>query len=249
MLTISSDRQTNIGRSAKFRLCITEGEYSVRTITSEAEKTQAYQLRHRVFCQELNWVTFTKNALEIDTYDNDAVFFGVFDRNDKLLAFLRLIMPASRFMVEEEFLQLVDVDHKIRKEKDTAEISRMCVAPEARTGIMCGNFGIHGTTLLLFKGVYCWCRKNRIHNLYAVAEQKVYRLFCAKGFPYKLIGKPHIMPDGIVAVAVLINWGEFERINEHRRPELLFWFNQGRPAHAPLQWQQPEPCLPRQAFS
>lgn len=202
-----------------------EDGFVVKTITNDIDWAKAYRLRHAIFCNELKWVLRSENGMESDEYDDCAVFFGVFDKNHTLLAFLRLILPDRLFMMEKEFRSLVHQDHVIRKLPDTVEISRLCVAPDARTNGG-GNFGIHRLSLVLFKGVYQWCLANGIRYLYAVTELKIYRLYCIKGFPYKLIGGPENMPDGVTIVAVMMDWDEFEQSNAVSRPELAAWFRQ-----------------------
>jgi len=128
-------------------------------------------------------------------------------------------------MIENEFLSLVDPQHVIRKERDTAELSRLCVAPASRQDKIAGNFGIHHISMLLFKGVYQWCFKNHIRNLYAVTEHKIYKLLCIKGFPCKLVGNPHVMPDGVLAVAFIIDLKEWEATYLPKNPKLLNWFS------------------------
>ena len=220
-----------------------EDGYVVKQIVSKQEKRAALRLRHRIFCDELKWVLRTDQGMESDEYDGDSVFFGVFDRDKKLISFLRLIMPDNRFMMEKEFLSLVDPGHRIRKEADTAEISRLCVAPEVRADHRDGNFGVHKISLTLFKGVYHWCRLNRIRYLYAVTELKVYRLYCLKGFPYRPLGKPQTMPDGVTIIAVMLDWQEFASANAVKRVELLDWFNRTQAAPAPSQLRPHAPGL------
>jgi N-acyl-L-homoserine lactone synthetase len=45
--------------------------------------------------------------LEIDKYDQHAIFIGVFDDRHKLTAFSRLISPGTTFMIEKEFSSLI----------------------------------------------------------------------------------------------------------------------------------------------
>lgn len=221
-------------------LLIHDGGFIVKTLTDEKGKFQAYRLRHRIFAQELQWIPQREDGLERDDYDKNAVHFGVFNEHKKLLAYLRLIMPDKYFMIEREFISLVGPEHKIRKERDTVEISRLCVSPEEGNNKIFCNFGVYNASIFLFKGVYQWCIRNNIRYLYAVAEQKVYRLFCTKGFPYKLIGKPKIMQDGVIAVAVIMDWKEFEGLNIIKRPKLVNWFTQCQ--STPVQWQQQQPA-------
>lgn len=152
-------------------------------------------------------------------------------------------------MLEREFLSLVGIKHEIRKEYDTVEVSRLCVAPEARSNVVSINFGIHRISMLLYKGVYHWCIRNNIRYLYLVVEYKIYRLLKAKGFPCKRIGEPQTMPDGVTAVATIMDWREFESLNTVKRPDMLRWFTQYQTLLVQGLLQQPDFSLQRQTFA
>jgi len=205
---------------------IKENDFTVRNLTSAGDLQKAYQLRHLIFAEELGWVSKTEAGLELDDYDKNASAFGVFDKMNNLSAYMRLIMAGKQFMMEKEFSFLVSPEHHLKKGMDTAEVSRLCVAPGARNDTVSGNFGLHSTSIFLLKGVYQWCLKNRVDYLYAVTEEKIYRLYRAKGFPFKLIGEPKQMPDGVIAAALIMDWREFETLNKLKRPRMFRWFCQ-----------------------
>jgi acyl homoserine lactone synthase len=207
-------------------LLIKEGRYSAKNLTTHSEKVKAQRLRHRVFCNELGWVSENCDGLETDHYDGNSVPIGVIDEQKNLKAFLRIIQSEHTFMLEKEFSNLLDPEYQIRKHNDTAEISRLCVEPEARNERFSGNFGVHSITMVLYKSVYRFCLNNKVRFLYLVVEEKVCRLLCAKGFPCKIIGAPRVMPDGVVAVAAILDWREFEKSNLTKRPKMLSWFRQ-----------------------
>lgn len=229
-------------------LIIEENGFVIKTLTDEDEKAQAYRLRHQVFCKELKWVPETEASLEIDAFDDSAVFLGVLNECGQLMAFVRIIKPEKRFMLEEVFSFLVGPEHTIRKESDTAELSRLCVVPEARNHMTQSNFNTGMISMLVYKGVYQWCRNSGIRYLYFEVDYKFYKLLCKQGITCKMIGPPNIMPDGILATAVILDWREFEAVNAEERPELLRWFSQGQSTPLVRQLQQPEFYLQHQAF-
>ncbi len=249
MISVKRKIGNTTTRSANFSIFIQEGSFTVKNLKDEGEKFQAHCLRHKIFCKELEWVPQSNDTIEIDDYDDNAVFFGIFNEQNSLVAFLRLILPEKDFMIEKVFSFLVESKHKIRKENDTAEISRLCVSPEARNDTVSGNFGIHNISMFLYKGLYHWCLKNNIRCLYLVVEHKVYRLCRAKGFPCELIGQPLTMPDGVKAVAAIMDWREFEALNTVKRPEMMRWFSQYQSTPVPWQLQQPDFYLQHQAFA
>jgi len=241
--------EKNFNNSISSFVFIREEGFIGKDMTTDSEKIQAYHLRHRVFCHELGWAPQRENAREMDEYDNRAIFLGVFDEKDRLLAFLRLIMPQTTFMLENEFSLLVGPEHKIRKEDDTVEVSRLCVDPEARGYRISGSFGSYNISMLLYKCVYHWCIRMNIRYLYLVVEKKIYRLLHLNGFPCKIIGKPKTMPDGVIALAAIMDWREFEIFNEIKRPKTLKWFSQYQSVPVRGQRRQPESWLQHQTFA
>jgi len=212
--------------SASTEVCIREGGFTLKTLEGDDEKSQAYCLRHRVFSDELGWVLRTTDQRETDEYDSHAVPIGILDAPNGILAYARLILPDRAFMIEKEFSCLVSSNHKMRKGDDTAEVSRLCVSPEARNTSVSGNLGTHGLSMLLYKGIYHWSVRNRVRYIYIVVDYKIYRLFWAKGFPCRPVGEPVAMPDGCIAVAAMVDFEELVSLNTTKRPELMRWFMQ-----------------------
>jgi N-acyl amino acid synthase of PEP-CTERM/exosortase system len=251
MLQLLEHAERDVYVQGAGQVCIEEGGYVVKDLRTREEREMAYRLRHRIFCEELGWVSARENLLELDEYDCDreTVSFGVFDSNGDLKAYLRLIPTSRPSMLEDIFSFLIGPGHELRKDSHTAEISRLCVAPEARRDSVAGNFGAHHVSMLLYKGVYNWCLQNGVRSLYLVVEEKVCRLLNAMGFPCELLGEGREMPDGVKAVAALMDWREFEFRNFVKRPALLKWFSQTRSDRYPAQLPRHESGLPHPAFS
>jgi N-acyl amino acid synthase of PEP-CTERM/exosortase system len=201
---------------------VTESIFTARNM-DEKDMEKAYSLRHLVFAEELRWAPTDPSGLEVDKYDSISDHFGVF-AGEELLAYLRLIRSDNRFMLENEFIELVSNDHTIRKYRDTSEISRLCLARRARDyKTMSTDFGTYDITMLLYKCVYRWCKENKVRYLYFVVAQQVFRLLNARGFPCDLVGEPKKMPDSIVAVAAILDWRKFEMRSVSKKPRLLAW--------------------------
>ncbi|ACM20770.1 N-acylhomoserine lactone synthetase-related protein [Geotalea daltonii FRC-32] len=242
MIAISKHVATPAANGLKSDVFIREGGLYVTNIVAKEDIFKAHSLRYRVFCDELGWAPQNFCKLDIDNYDDGAVFFGVFDVNNDLKAFLRIVTSDHPFMIENEFPFLVKAGSTISKRDDVVEVSRLCVDADARSETFSGNFGVHTASLLLYKGVYHWCLKNRINYLYLVVDYKVFRLLNVKGFPCRLIGDPKVMPDGVVAVAAMLNWREFEELNLVGTKNLKSWFSQYQLPPPTVQLPQREFC-------
>jgi acyl homoserine lactone synthase len=208
-------------------LLLEEGGYILKTLTDPDERDQAYRLRHRIFCERLGWVPKKAAEMETDDYDAYAIPFGVFDGQRCLNAYIRLIAPEDPFMLDREFSFLVGGWKSLRKDRGAGEISRLCLAREGRTAVVSSRWGVQPLSLFLFKGLYAWCLERGIRRLYAVTEHKAYRLFRARGIPVDPIGEPRLMPDGVVAIAVIVDWDKLGTADLSRSRLLLEWFNQG----------------------
>lgn len=232
---------------------IEEDGYVFRNVEKDGELEQVYQLRHRVFCDELRWVGGNGNFKERDVYDDYSVSFGIFDDHGRIAATIRTIVAPDPFMLSNDFSFLVQDCLPLRTERDTVELSRLCVAPEYRTASFPASTSSQPVSMLLFKGLFRWCRANGIKLVYAETEPKTRKLFCIRGIPLRQIGTPCHMPDGVTAIAVTIDWDEFLELNRERKPDLVDWFfeekkiNRGRLFSAPGRSRQPEFSIPRRA--
>ena len=221
---VAGSDTANVGERFTQGIVIKEAGFVVKDLVSDDERIQAYHLRHRVFCEELGWVPRSRSLLETDEYDKYTTSLGVFDQQHVLVACTRVASPGTPFMIEKEFSSLIDPSHKIRKQNDIAEVSRSCVAPEARSLSVYGTFGACRVSMLVYKVVYQWCSVNNIRYVYTVVEPRLYRALRAQGFQMQLVGAPVTMPDGCVAMAAIIDWQGFVTVNALKRPEFAKWF-------------------------
>lgn len=223
MLTLHTNTTSEV---LNISLHMVSGEYVIKSFHSPDELRLAFSLRHRVFAESLRWVPIAEDGCEIDAYDMLAVHFGVFDRQKNLLAYVRLLTADKTFMIEEEFRCVIGEEYLLRKDRDTCELTRFCVAPAARNHAVTSEYGIFSITALLFKGVYHYCLNRDIRFIYGVTDRAIYKFLKMKGYPYKMVGKPRRMPDGVLAIAVVLDWRDFESMNSEIRPKLLDWYTQ-----------------------
>jgi N-acyl-L-homoserine lactone synthetase len=198
-----------------------EGEFLVKTLDTKEELTQAYQLRHRVFAEKLGWVPPTEDGQEMDMYDLWGVTIGVLDHDGTLLGMARLLPSSGKFMLENEFGALLPGDYTIRKEQDTAEITRLAVNPDIQdaklsTQVMLGTL----------KGIYQWAVENEVRYYYLEVEHRFLRALRMLGFPCEPIGPVvKLPPAGAGAVAALYDMARFDNENMEKRPGFLEWIS------------------------
>lgn len=201
------------------------GGYTVRVIAGESSLMEAYRLRYAVFSSELGWSKGTKEGLDIDRYDRAAVPMGLYDSDNVLTAYLRIITRPGSFMIEDEFSALAGKQHAIRDEADTVEASRFCMTSKARNRKVVAGGVVRNISILLVKGLYLWCRRRGVRYIYAVSEEKALRFFRSLGLPFTRMGGPVMMPDGVSSGAFLLDWRGFERLNTEAHPLLMEWFS------------------------
>jgi acyl homoserine lactone synthase len=198
-----------------------EGNYLVKTLEEEWEWRQAYQLRHRVFAERLKWVSEKTDRLESDMYDAWSSSIGVFSSDSTLLGLVRMTHAPVPFMLESEFSACLVGTHQIRKELDTAEITRLAVDPDITERR-------YSTRVMqaVIKGAYLWCLGHDVRYTYIVVEQRLLRGLRMMGWPCQTIGEPVALPPAqAVSIAALIDLDEFRFNTEKRRPELLEWYS------------------------
>ncbi|GAB6035577.1 hypothetical protein JCM15519_01360 [Fundidesulfovibrio butyratiphilus] len=200
-----------------------ENEYVARSIENYDDIVQALRLRHAVFAEKLGWVATRPDGLEYDAYDAYSAHFGVF-KDGEIVAYLRMIMPGNTFMIEKEFIDLVSDDHEIRKELNVSEMSRLCISEAALKSMRSENFARNSLQMILHKCVYHWCSANGVRFMYLVVEKRVYRMMRICGFYSTPVGESKIMPDGVEALAALLDIRMFDELSMARNPKVYDWF-------------------------
>ncbi len=196
-----------------------EGDVVAKTVGESWESQQAYLLRHKVFCQTLKWVSPSEDDQEIDPYDAWATSVGLFSGSGNLLGICRLIVSPAPFMLEKDFRSCLLPGYSIRKERDTAEITRLALDPSIQDKGLSSRM-----MLLLLKAAYQWTVINDIRYLYLVVEKRFLRVLRTIGFPCEQIcpGQP-LPPAGVVSVAAILDLERFRREAAVQRPEFLDW--------------------------
>jgi acyl homoserine lactone synthase len=202
-------------------LAFYEGEFLVKTLEGKAELTQAYQLRHKVFAETLRWVPPTEDGQEMDMYDLWGETVGLFGYDGILLGMARLLPSSGKFMLENDFGALLPEGYAIRKERDTAEITRLAVNPDIRDPKLSSRV-MRG----VLKGIYQWAVENEIRYYYLEVEHRFLRVLRMLGFPCEPIGPVvKLPPAGTEAVAALYDMVRFDDENIHKRPSFLEWIS------------------------
>ena len=202
-----------------------EGEFLIKVLESEGELRQAYHLRHRVFAEKLKWVPERKDQLESDVYDAWSTSIGLFS-NQQLLGMVRMTPAPFTFMLESEFSGCLVGSHHVRKELDTAEITRLAVDPAI------ADRGLSARLMrTIFKGMYHWTLANNIRYTYLVVESRLLRVVQRIGWPCHAIGAPVALPPAdVLSVGALLDLDEFRSAAASKRPEMLEWLHTREPA-------------------
>lgn len=209
-----------------------EGEFLVRTLETKGDLTQAYQLRHRVFAERLKWVPERPDRLEADEYDTWSTSIGVFANETRLLGLVRMTHAPVPFMLESDFSACLMGSHRVRKETDTAEITRLAVDPAI------ADRGLSARLMkVIFKGMYQWCLLHDVRYTYMVVEHRLLRVVQRMGWPCRPIGEPVGLPPAeVLSIGGLLDLDEFRFLASTCRPAMLNWLTATTPtpglAHA-----------------
>ena len=219
------------GRGVEFY----EGEFLVKTLETKEDLTQAYQLRHRVFAERLKWVPERADRLEADLYDAWSSSIGVFADDTKLLGLVRMTHAPVPFMLESEFSACLVGSHRVRKETDTAEITRLAVDPAIV------DRGLSAKLMkTIFKGMYLWCLLHEVRYTYMVVEHRLLRVVQRMGWPCHAIGAPVALPPAeVLSIGGLLDLEEFRHQALMHRPAMLDWLTTTTPVLGQEQLQPP----------
>ena len=232
-----------------------ETGFTLERLDRPEERDQAFRLRHQLFAETLHWVPEQPSGLEIDDYDAFTEMIGILDSGRRLLGQVRMHEATVPYMIEHEFATVLGAGTMPLKGRDTAEITRFGLHPDTRALKVASSCGSFDLFTLLLKGIYRWSLAHGVRTVFAVVDHRVFRLLHLRGFPFQALAEPKVMPDGVVALAIRLDWEHFHEENRTRRPGLLAWFDQGArpaftevaagPASAP--WPRPADGSPRPA--
>jgi N-acyl-L-homoserine lactone synthetase len=197
---------------------IEEKDLISRVIIDSDEMVKAFNLRYEIFCKKLKWVKESQNELEIDRYDPNAVHFGLFNKDNSLLSYLRVILPQNRFMIENDFKNLVNTNYKVRKLQDTVEISRFCVSKE----IYNFKFKFKPYTIL-YKHLFMWASTNKIRYAYIVVENLFFNQLKNMNIFCKKISRKEEETKSSAVVGI-IDRNKTKVLMEKNRTEFSDWF-------------------------
>lgn len=198
-----------------------EGEFVVKTLEEPAELRQAYQLRHRVFAETLRWVPPTEDGQEMDMYDLWGQSIGILDREGKLQGLARLLPSAGPFMLEHDLRLLLPPDHIIRKERDTAEITRLAIDPDIK------DRGLSARLLLtMVKGIYHWAMAHDVRYLYLEVDYRFFRVLNAMAISCDPLSPPVALPPAnTLSIAGIMDIVRCEEILGRKRPQVMEWMS------------------------
>lgn len=196
-----------------------ERDLVVKTLSTSEELAKAYRLRHKVFAETLRWVSPTEDGQEMDMYDLWGTSIGLVRHDGQLLGLARLLPASGEFMLERDLRMLLPQGHVLRKEQDTAEITRLALDPAIR------DKGLSARLMLsLIKGIYQWALVHDVRYFYLEVEHRFFRVLHGLGIPCDPLGLPVALPPaGALSVAATMDIMKCEKVLAQRRPQLMEW--------------------------
>jgi acyl homoserine lactone synthase len=94
-------------------------------------------------------------------------------------------------MLASEFSACLVGSHRLRKESDTAEITRLAVDPSIT------DRGLSAKLMrTVIKGLCQWCIAQEVRYIYMVVEHRLLRVLQRSGWPCRPIGEEVAVPPG-----------------------------------------------------
>jgi len=215
----------SVGRSEELvsqrKEALKHGSYSIVAPLRGRALRDAHRLRARVFCQELGWVGSRTTDYEIDEFDAGAKHLGVLDRNQLLVGTVRFLTSSHEWLMERHFAGLLPLNFSALKRQSAIEVSRLAVDCEARATRV---VGARSVVELLYKGIFRYCHARSIDSAYIVVSSGILKHLKVRSMPVRPIGPIIRMPDGVAAVAAVLDWAAFLDSTDERQRRLRSWF-------------------------
>ncbi len=190
---------------------------------------ECFRLRYGYFVQERGWVPedIAVPGLERDGYDEHCLHLGVWDDHG-VAAYLRVLPfePLVGFMLDRELSCVLSHEEREALPREGAvELSRLVVRPDVASGRDDG--GVHPVEEV-FKALYRASKERGFSRFYVVVEQGWLRPFAHRfGVPFRVLGTPHVFPDGTKTVAGVATLEEFEAgVRRHSQTKYA-WYQEG----------------------
>lgn len=147
-----------------------------KVIDSPEDLDKVFSLRFEVFCEELQ--VFTKDDYpdkrETDSYDSNSIHTVILHKKD-IVAYTRLVLPTSKFPIEES-AHLPPVFNRLK----SVETSRALVVKAWR----------HSNVIwLLFNSIYSLCQEKGFESILSFSSSIMYNGFRKRGVPFLYVGE------------------------------------------------------------
>lgn len=186
---------------------------------------EIYRFRWEQYCKRFGWVQppYPQLEMEIDPFDEHVFFhYGIYDEEDRLIAYQRIIRYPSPFMYDYAYDGL-SRGVKLDLGPQAAEVSRLVVDPIWQKKALSRDFKGHNVTAMVYRESYRICKEEGIRDLYLATTQGIIATGKVRGFPFDLICEK-ALSNGDVIQLVKLNWKRFEDENLIHRPEMLNWY-------------------------
>ena len=170
--------------------------------TTPEEKNLSYQLRYKVYCQELDWLPAAGKAspAEHDEFDvSRSIIFLALGHSGEAVGTSRLILPGTSPLPIEEHFELhsnEDREHLHGKVLYGVEVSRFIVLKKT-------SIKEHQITLMLCKAMIKMCVASEVSHMFLSADQRFFRLLRMLGFNLHEIGRPRFFMGSKTVPGVL----------------------------------------------
>ncbi len=190
-----------------------EENFSIKSKLSEEELDTALRLRYDVFSRKLGWIVPNNQERDFDTYDKIARHVAVF-LEGKMIGYCRLVFPENRFMIEDEFKDLIG--GPLPKRNEAIEISRVFVDTSRI------DYKLY-TTMLIYKEIYRLGIQEGLRYAYIVVVEKFLRAI-QRIFPFEQVGRVNYFQENIATVAAIIDSKKIEERFLEESRDLYDWY-------------------------
>ena len=188
----------------------------------------AFRLRHAVFVGELGWVAGLPSRRERDRCDALATHFAVFaptceehEHATQLIGYARVLLPPNEFMLQREFVALVQGQPRAWDPARAIEVSRFVVHRSYR-----GQLGPdrRGVVEHLARAIAAWALAYERSEWLSVCEVRHVRALRLRGLPFVRFGRVVEYQPGVPVCAARLDLAQAAARLRVQRPADYAWY-------------------------
>ena len=148
-----------------------------RILNTQEDIDRGFELRHDVFCKEMQVIDGDKfpDGRESDDYDDNSLHTAIMEE-EEMIAYARIILPCNKFPIERSNTLPTSFNRA-----KTVETSRGLAIKNKRHGNL---------TWYMFNNIYSLCQENDMDAILSFSNAIMFNAYKKRSVPFRYVGEP-----------------------------------------------------------